>query len=121
MALPISECATPKKLSVDIYLQLKTSFILKDDEVNSLKSIQRLRLIEYQVYWWNARKQSIFHTGGSNFASDLRAVKHVRMLLIMFLNSKFICFVELIKFYAFLPKITVLSEMISREMFYFIG
>ena len=28
MALPISECATPKKLSVDIYLQLKTSFIL---------------------------------------------------------------------------------------------
>ena len=50
-----------------------------------------------------------------------RAVKHVRMLLIMFLNSKFICFVELIKFYAFLPKITVLSETISREMFYFIG
>ena len=33
-----------------------------------------------------------------------RAVKHVRMLLIMFLNSKFICFVELIKFYVFLPK-----------------
>ena len=28
MALPISECATPKKLSVYIYLQLKTSFIL---------------------------------------------------------------------------------------------
>ena len=28
MALPISECATPKKLSVDIYLQLLTSFIL---------------------------------------------------------------------------------------------
>ena len=51
MALPISECATQKKLSVDIYLQLKTSFILKDDEVNSLKSIQRLRLIVYQVYW----------------------------------------------------------------------
>ena len=51
MALPISECATPKKSSVDIYLQLKTSFILKDDEVNSLKSIQRLRLIVYQMYW----------------------------------------------------------------------
>ena len=29
---------------------------------------------------------------------------HVRMLLIMFLNSKFICFVDLIKVYTFLPK-----------------
>ena len=28
MALPISERATPQKLSVDIYLQLTTSFIL---------------------------------------------------------------------------------------------
>ena len=28
MALPISECATPKILSVDVDLQLKTSFIL---------------------------------------------------------------------------------------------
>ena len=28
MARPISECVTSKKLSVDIYLQLKTSFIL---------------------------------------------------------------------------------------------
>ena len=56
-------CDPPKKLSVDIYLQWKTSFILYDDEVNSLKSIQRLRLIVYQMYWWNARKQSIFHTG----------------------------------------------------------
>ena len=29
-----------QKLSIDIYLQLKTSFILLDDEVNFLKSIQ---------------------------------------------------------------------------------
>ena len=66
-------------------------------------------------------KTEYFSHGGSNFEAIFRAVKHVRMLLIMFLNSKFICFVELIKFYAFLLKITVLSETISREMFYFIG
>ena len=59
--------------------------------------------------------------GVATLQSIFGAVKHVRMLLIMFLNSKFICFVELIKFYAFLPKIAVLSETISREMFYFIG
>ena len=59
--------------------------------------------------------------GVATLQAIFRAVKHVRMLLIMFLNSKFICFVELIKFYAFLPNITVLSETISREMFYFIG
>ena len=59
--------------------------------------------------------------GVATLQSIFGAVKHVRMLLIMFLNSKFICFVELIKFYAFLPKITVLSETISRGMFYFIG
>ena len=59
--------------------------------------------------------------GVATLQAIFRAVKHVRMLFIMFLNSKFICFVELIKFYAFLPKITVLSETISREMFYFIG
>ena len=62
-----------------------------------------------------------FHTGVATLQAIFRAVKPVRMLLIMFLNSKFICFVELIKFYAFLPEITVLSETISREMFYFIG
>ena len=44
-----------------------TSFILLDDEVNFLKSNQKLRLIVNQVYWWNARKQS---SEGSNFASD---------------------------------------------------
>ena len=59
--------------------------------------------------------------GVATLQSIFGAVKHVRMLLIIILNSKFICFVELIKFYAFLPKITVLSETISREMFYFIG
>ena len=42
--------------------------------------------------------------GVATLQAIFRAVKHVRMLLIMFLNSKFICFVELIKFYAFLPK-----------------
>ena len=85
MALPISECATPKKLSVDIYLQLKTSFILKDDVVNSLKSIQRLRLIVYQVYVLvKYTKTEYFSHGGSNFASDFpsrqacqNAVNHV--------------------------------------------
>ena len=66
-------------------------------------------------------KQSIFHTGVATLQAIFRAVKHVRMLLIMFLNSKFIVFFELIKFYAFLLKITVLLETISREMFYFIG
>ena len=51
-----------------------------------------------------------------------RAVKHVRMLLIMFLKSKFIFFFELLKFYrVFLLKITVLLETISRNLFYFIG
>ena len=59
--------------------------------------------------------------GVATLQAIFRAVKHVGMLLIMFLNSKFICFVELIKSYAFLPRITVLSETISREMFYFIG
>ena len=59
--------------------------------------------------------------GGATLQAIFRAVKYVRMLLIMFLNSKYICFVELIKFYAFLPKITELSETISREIFYFIG
>ena len=59
--------------------------------------------------------------GVATLKAIFRAVKHVRMLLIMFLNSKFICYVELIKFYAFLPNITVLSETISREMFHLIG
>ena len=86
-----------------------------------LKSIQKLRLIVYQVYWWNAWKQSIFHTGVAILQAIFRAVKHVRMLLIMFLNSKIISFFELIKFYPFLLKITVLLETISREMFHFIG
>ena len=49
MSLPNYECAPPsqkkKKISIDIYLQFKTSFILYDDEVNFLKSIQKLRLI----------------------------------------------------------------------------
>ena len=40
-----------QKLSIDIYLQLKTSFIVLDDEVNFLKSIQKLRLIVYQLCW----------------------------------------------------------------------
>ena len=121
MTLPISECTTPKKLSIDIYLQLKTSFILLDDEVNFLKSTQKLRLIVYQVYLWNARKQSIFHTGVATLQVIFRAVKHVRMLLIMFLNSKYMCFFELTKFYALLLKIKVLLETISREIFYFVG
>ena len=34
-----------QKLSIDIYLQLKASFIHLDDEINFLKSIQKLRLI----------------------------------------------------------------------------
>ena len=62
-----------------------------------------------------------FSHGGSNFASDFPTVKHVRMLLIMFLKSKFIIFFEPLKFYVFLLKITVLLETISRKMFYFIG
>ena len=57
----------------------------------------------------------------SRLCGNPGAVKHGRIMLIMFLNSKFIYFVELIKFYGFLPKITVLSETISREMFYCIG
>ena len=66
-------------------------------------------------------KTEYFSHGVASLQAIFRAVKHVRMLLIMFLNSKFICFDELIKFYAFLIKITVLSETISREMFHFIG
>ena len=42
--------------------------------------------------------------GAATLQAICRAVKHVRMLLIMFLNSKFICFVELIKFYALFTK-----------------
>ena len=59
--------------------------------------------------------------GVATLQAIFRAVKHVRMLFIIILNGKFICFAELIIFYAFLPKITVLSETISSEMFYFIG
>ena len=59
--------------------------------------------------------------GVATLQAIFRAVKHVRMLLIMFLKRKFISFFELIKFYAFLLKITVLLETISREMFYSIG
>ena len=58
------------RLNRHFYLQLK----------NFLKSINKLCLIVYQMYWWNARKQSIFHI----FASDLlsrqacqNAVNHV--------------------------------------------
>ena len=51
-----------------------------------------------------------------------RAVKHVKMLLIMFLKSKFIFFFELLKFYGFFfTYITVLLETISRNLFFFIG
>ena len=63
----------------------------------------------------------VFSHAGSNFASDFPSRQACQNAVNHVLNSKFICFVELIKFYAFLPKITVLSETISREMFYFIG
>ena len=59
--------------------------------------------------------------GVATLQAILRAVKHVRMLLIMFLKSKFIIFFELLKFYVFLLKTSVFLETISREMFYFIG
>ena len=84
MALPISECTTPKKLSVDIYVQLKTNFIPKDDEVNSLKSIQRLRLIVLLSVLVKCTKTEYFSHGGSYFANDFlrrqacqNAVNHV--------------------------------------------
>ena len=48
-----------------------------------------------------------------------RAAQHVRMLLIMFLKSRFIFVFELIKFYAFRLKLTVLLDTISREMFFY--
>ena len=54
-----------EQLSIDIYLQLKTSFILKDDEVhyetapNSISSV----LVKYM-------KTEYFLHGGSDFASD---------------------------------------------------
>ena len=63
----------------------------------------------------------VFLHGGSNFASDFPSRQVCQSVVNHVLNSKFLCFVELIKFYAFLPKITVFSETISREMFYFIG
>ena len=85
---PFLSVLPKQKLSISIYLQLKTSFILNDDEVNFLNSIQKLRLTVYQVYWWNVRKQSIFHTGVATLQAIFRAVKHVRMLVIMFLKSK---------------------------------
>ena len=50
--------------------------VFKDDEVNFLKSIQKLRLIVYQaqVYWLNVQKQSIFHTGVATLQAIFRAV-----------------------------------------------
>ena len=71
-----------QELIIDIYLQWKTSFILYDDGV--LKSIQKLRQIVNQVYWRNARKQSIFHTVIAAMQVIFRVVKHARMLLNMF-------------------------------------
>ena len=61
-----------------------------------------------------------FTRGVATLQAIFRADKHVRMLLIMFLNSKFICFVELIKFYAFLPKITVIirNDIEGNVLFY---
>ena len=52
-----------------------------------------------------------FSHGVANLQAIFRAVKHVRMLLIMFVESKFIYFFELLKFYGFFfLKITVLLE-----------
>ena len=62
-----------------------------------------------------------FYTGVATLQAIFRVVKHVRMLLIIFLYSDFIFFFELLKFYVFLQKIMVLLETISREMFYFKG
>ena len=45
-----------------------------------------------------------FHTGVATLQAIFRAVNHVRMVLTMFLKSKFIFFLELIKFYVFLQK-----------------
>ena len=59
--------------------------------------------------------------GVATLQAIFRTVKHVRMLLIMFLNSKFVFALEMIKVYAFLPKIMILLETISREVFYYIG
>ena len=67
------------------------------------------------------RRHSVFHTGVATLQAIFRAAKHVIMLLIMFLKSKFIFYLELIKFYVFVLKITVLLEALSRKMFYFIG
>ena len=63
----------------------------------------------------------VFSHGVATLQAILRAAKHVRILLVMFLKSKLIIFVEMIKFYVYVQKITVLLEMISRKMFYFIG
>ena len=72
-----------QKISIDIYLQLKTSFIHKDNNVNFLKSIQKLCLIVYQVYLKCTKTEHFSHEG-SNFASNLpsrqacqNAVNHV--------------------------------------------
>ena len=86
MALPISECATPQKLSVDIYHQLKTSFILWDDEVNSLKKHSETAPSSISSVLVKCTKTEYFSHGGtcSNFASDFlsrqvcqNAVNHV--------------------------------------------
>ena len=63
-------------------------------------------------------KTEYFPHGVATLQAISRAAKHVRMLLIMFLNSIFIFVFELIKFYTFLLNITVLLGTISGEMFY---
>ena len=61
-----------------------------------------------------------FHIGVATLQAISRAVKHVSMLLIMFLESKYIFF-RIDQVLRFALNITVLLETISRKLFYFIG
>ena len=87
---------------------MKTSFILQDDEVNVLKIIQKLRLIVYQVCWWNAWKQSIFHTRGSNFASNFPSRQACQNVISHAFEKQIYNFLRIDQIYVFVLKINVL-------------
>ena len=64
--------------------------------------------------------KSNFHTGVATSQAIFRAAKHVRMLLIMFLNSKLIFFFELIKFLCIFTKNNeiIRSDIGGNVLFY---
>ena len=66
-------------------------------------------------------KTEYFSHGGCNFASDFLSRQACQNAVNHVFEKQIYIFLEVVRFYVFILKITVLLETISRKMFYFIG